>query len=104
LPPEKWREGADDGALPISCTAGIGLEAAARAIERKALTATGRKAARLRVRCGSPEELWLRSNVDAVSAIISDPEDANYLLVSAAVTQAELGRFKKVFVDLKNSN
>jgi len=69
--------------------------------QRRALTATGRRAARLRVRAGSAAETWLRANVKAISSFVADPEDSNYVLVTAAVSPAEMGRFKKLFVDLK---
>ena len=97
LPLSSWPDLKRRGMVPISATQGLGLERLCAEVEWRLLRLTGRRSLRVRCRTGSGEDVWLWQNC-AVTSRQPCPRDANYSLLSLVATEAEMGRFKKLFL------
>nr|CAD7600995.1 unnamed protein product [Timema genevievae] len=82
----------------VSALHHTGLNALSSRIEKSVLAATGRVSMVVRVLAGSSEMAWLYKEV-AVSEVVSDSEDSQYVLVRVVISEGQLGRFKRLFID-----
>nr|CAD7447904.1 unnamed protein product [Timema bartmani] len=82
----------------VSALHHTGLNALSSRIEKSVLAATGRVSMVIRVLAGSSEMAWLYKEV-AVSEVVSDSEDSQYVLVRVVISEGQLGRFKRLFID-----
>nr|CAD7197506.1 unnamed protein product [Timema douglasi] len=82
----------------VSALHNTGLKALLSRIEKSVLAATGRVSMVIRVPAGGSEMAWLYKEV-AVSEVVSDSEDSEYVLMRVVISEGQLGRFKRLFID-----
>ena len=95
VPPSEWKAFNNAEYTPISVVEGFGLDYVVQKVEKSLFEATGRKRAKVRVKTSSDEFRWLHDNV-TVSEVVPDEADPNYSLVSVVMSEAEVGRLKKM--------
>lgn len=87
-----------DDTLMISCADCRGLNKLKLRIEEDLIEATGRVHMVIRVKSGSEEFLWLKSEA-TVAEIVLDPKNCNYSLLSVIITPLTLSKFKQTFIN-----
>jgi len=97
LPSESWTEVKEQGALPVSATAGYGVNYLLQRIEDGLLRVTDRQKVVMKVRPGGEEWDWLHKHSSVGRVEIWD-QDPNYHLMSLVITKAQMERFKALFV------
>lgn len=66
-------------------------------VEKQILVATNRKKITMRVPMGRAESVWLYKNA-AVTEVVGDPNDPQKCLMTVIIADAELQRFRHIFV------
>ena len=97
VPQERWLGVKEAGALPLSCTLGLGLDHLVSSLTPKLLEARSLRTFAIRLRPGGEEEAWLRRH-GSVSTTEVCPKDQNFHLVTVLLSEAGEQKFRSRFV------
>ncbi|XP_014251006.1 putative GTP-binding protein 6 [Cimex lectularius] len=91
----------DDSVIYTSCKDGTGLDELKATIERRLFATTDLAKMKIRVSSGSEEYHWLFKEA-AVSDVVPDEKDQQFVLLTVTIHKVKLAKFKHKFIKQKN--